>query len=98
MIAVIFEALPRPDLKRACLDAAAVVRPRPETFDGFISIERFENPVSPGGILSVSYWRDEEAVRRWKTLRLIATFRPKNGRVSARITDCALHRSFGTVA
>lgn len=68
MIAAILGGVPRPDRKRAYLDAAAALRPRLETFDGLISIERFETLVSPGKVLSVSYWRDEEAVRRWRDL------------------------------
>lgn len=68
MIAVIFEALPHPGQKQAYLDAASVLRPQLEQLDGFISIERFESLVQPGKVLSLSYWRDEEAVRRWRNL------------------------------
>jgi heme-degrading monooxygenase HmoA len=68
VIAVIFEATPQPDKKDAYLDAAAVLRPELDKIDGFISIERFESLVTPGKILSLSYWRDEEAVRRWRNL------------------------------
>ena len=35
---------------------------------GFISIERFESLSEPGKILSLSFWRDEDAVRRWRNL------------------------------
>jgi heme-degrading monooxygenase HmoA len=68
MIAVIFEAVPHPDKRNAYLDAAASLRPELEKIDGFVSIERFESLVSPGKILSLSYWRDEEAVRQWRNL------------------------------
>jgi heme-degrading monooxygenase HmoA len=34
--------------------------------DGFISVERFESLSQPGRYLSLSFWRDEEAVRRWR--------------------------------
>lgn len=68
MMAVIFEVLPHPDQKQAYLDAAAMLRPHLEKIDGFISIERFESLSQPGKILSLSYWRDEEAVRQWRTL------------------------------
>ncbi len=68
MIAVIFEAVPHPGQTNAYLDAAAALRPQLEKIEGFISIERFESLVSPGKILSLSYWRDEEAVRRWRNL------------------------------
>src|SRR5881397_3118520 len=68
VIAVIFEAVPHPGQTNVYLDAAAALRPQLEKIDGFISIERFESLVSPGKILSLSYWRDEEAVRRWRNL------------------------------
>jgi heme-degrading monooxygenase HmoA len=34
--------------------------------DGFISIERFESLTEPGKILSLSIWRDEEALAAWR--------------------------------
>ena len=68
MIAVIFEAKTGADRKADYLDAAAVLRPLLDTFDGFISIERFESLSEPGKILSLSFWRDEDAVRRWRNL------------------------------
>ena len=64
MIAVIFEAQPHPDRKNAYLDAAESLRPLLTQIDGFVSIERFESLTHPGKILSLSYWRDEEAVRQ----------------------------------
>lgn len=66
MIAVIFEAEPRPGRRDAYLDAAARLRPLLAEIDGFISIERFESLTVPGKILSLSFWRDEEAVARWR--------------------------------
>jgi heme-degrading monooxygenase HmoA len=68
MIAVIFEAQPRPDRKDAYLDAAARLRPLLAGIDGFISIERFESLTTPGKILSLSFWKDEQAVARWRQL------------------------------
>ena len=68
MIAVIFEVTPHPDTRGAYLDTAASLRPHLETIDGFISIERFESLTLPGRILSLSFWRDEEAVARWRNL------------------------------
>lgn len=55
-------------MQDAYLDAAASLRPLLDKMDGFISIERFESLVQPGKILSLSLWRDEEAVRRWRNL------------------------------
>jgi len=66
MIAVIFEVEPAPHGKQGYLDRAADLRPLLEAADGFLSIERFESLSSPGKILSLSFWRDEDAVRRWR--------------------------------
>jgi heme-degrading monooxygenase HmoA len=68
MIAVIFEVRPHPDRKGAYLDAAERLRPLLAQIDGFLSIERFESLTEPGKILSLSLWRDEEAVRRWRNV------------------------------
>ncbi len=68
MIAVIFEVEPRPEHRQAYLDTAAALRPLLDGVDGFISVERFESLSQPGKILSLSLWRDEDAVRRWREL------------------------------
>ncbi len=68
MIAVIFEVTPNPGQQDAYLEAAAALRPLLEKIDGFISIERFASLVHPGKVLSLSYWRDEAAVREWRNL------------------------------
>ena len=68
MIAVIFEVVPRADQKDAYLAAAASLRQHLEGLDGFISIERFESLTQPGKLVSLSFWRDEESVRRWRNL------------------------------
>lgn len=67
MIAVIFEVEPDPAHRQEYLDTAAALRAELETIDGFISVERFESLARPGHLLSLSFWRDEEAVRRWRT-------------------------------
>jgi heme-degrading monooxygenase HmoA len=33
--------------------------------DGFISKETFDSRNEPGKLLTISYWRDEEALRNW---------------------------------
>jgi heme-degrading monooxygenase HmoA len=68
MIAVIFEAQPHSGRKDNYLDAAETLRPLLAEIDGFISIERFESLTNPGKILSLSFWRDEEAVRQWRNV------------------------------
>ena len=66
MMAVIFEVTPAPGQRGAYLDAAAALKPLLAQIDGFISIERFESLSAPGKLLSLSFWRDEEAVARWR--------------------------------
>jgi heme-degrading monooxygenase HmoA len=66
MIAVIFELLPAEGRGQAYLDIAADLRPLLDGIDGFISIERFQSLSTPGKILSLSFWRDEEAVASWR--------------------------------
>jgi heme-degrading monooxygenase HmoA len=68
MIAVIFEVTPKADGKDAYLDLAAELKPSVERIDGFLGIERFESLSTPGKLLSLSWWRDEEAVKRWREL------------------------------
>jgi heme-degrading monooxygenase HmoA len=66
MIAVIFEVVPAPGRKQEYLDLAAALRPALEQQDGFLSIERFASLTTEGKVLSLSFWRDEEAVKRWR--------------------------------
>ncbi len=68
MIAVIFEVWPADGQMQTYLDLAASLRPDLEKIDGFVSVERFESLTQKGKILSLSFWRDEEAVRRWREL------------------------------
>ena len=66
MIAVIFEVQPAEGRRQAYLDIAAELRALLDEIDGFISIERFESLSTPGKVLSLSFWRDEESVRQWR--------------------------------
>jgi heme-degrading monooxygenase HmoA len=70
MIAVIAEVWAKATGKQAYLDIAAELRPLLSEIDGFISIERFESLYEPGKILSLSFWRDEEAVETWRRLEV----------------------------
>ena len=67
MIAVIFEVWPSEERAPDYFDLAAALRPELETIDGFLSIERFESLATKGKFLSLSFWRDEDAVQRWRT-------------------------------
>ncbi len=68
MIAVIFEAIPKPGRRDAYFSIAATLAPRLQEIDGFISIERFESIAEPGKVLSLSFWRDAAAVAQWRRL------------------------------
>ncbi len=81
MIAVIFEVIPAPGRKQEYLDLAASLRPELEKQDGFISIERFASLTNEGKMLSLSFWRDEDAVKRWRQFEghRLAQARGRNG-------------------
>ncbi|MEO0329553.1 MAG: antibiotic biosynthesis monooxygenase [Pseudomonadota bacterium] len=68
MIAVIFEVHPAEGKMESYLDIAAQMRPMLEQIDGFISIDRFQSLTEPTKLLSLSFFRDEEAVKNWRTL------------------------------
>ena len=67
MIAVIFEVVPAPGRIDLYLDTARDLRPLLENIDGFVSIERFRSLTDPTRLLSLSFWRDEAAVKAWRT-------------------------------
>jgi heme-degrading monooxygenase HmoA len=67
MIAVIFEVEPAEGRRDAYLGIAADLRPLLQSIDGFLSIERFQSLVDQNRLLSLSFWRDEEAVKAWRT-------------------------------
>ncbi|MBY4629219.1 antibiotic biosynthesis monooxygenase family protein [Rhizobium croatiense] len=68
MIAVIFEVVPFMGERHKYFDLAGDLRSELEKIDGFISIERFESLTNRGKLLSLSFFRDEEAVRNWRNL------------------------------
>ena len=66
MIAVIFEVWIANGRSEAYLAHASALREELERIDGFISVERFESLSAPGKLLSLSFWRDEAAIARWR--------------------------------
>src|ERR1700744_2556734 len=68
MFAVIFEVVPKQERWDEYLDVAKMLRPEIEKIDGFLDNERFESQRTKGRLLSLSTWRDEKAVIRWRTL------------------------------
>jgi pimeloyl-ACP methyl ester carboxylesterase/heme-degrading monooxygenase HmoA len=69
-IAVIFEVIPSSAGKQEYLDLAAKLKPELVKIDGFISIERFQSLSNPDKILSLSFWRDEQAVSQWRNTEM----------------------------
>ena len=67
MFAVIFEVRPRSDQWDNYLGTARMLRPELEQVDGFVDNIRYRSLTREGWILSLSTWRDEKAVVRWRT-------------------------------
>ena len=70
MFAVIFVVEPRPERFNDYLDIAKMLKPELERIDGFIDNERYRSQRNEGRILSLSIWRDEKSVIRWRTLAI----------------------------
>ncbi|WP_438863564.1 antibiotic biosynthesis monooxygenase family protein [Neptunicella sp.] len=68
MLAVIFEVTPTAQGRQQYFDIAADLKAALIKIDGFISVERFQSLTNPDTFLSLSFWRDEEAVCHWRNL------------------------------
>jgi heme-degrading monooxygenase HmoA len=66
MHVVIFEVEPKEEGRDAYFALAAGLRAELEKIDGFISVERFQSLTNPGKVLSLSVWRDEASLARWR--------------------------------
>lgn len=67
MFVVLFEARPKPEKWDEYLGLAALLRPELERIDGFVDNIRYRSLRRPGLLLSLSTWRDEKALVRWRT-------------------------------
>jgi heme-degrading monooxygenase HmoA len=67
MFAVIFEVRPKQERFDDYLALAKQLKPKLEAIDGFIDNDRFKSQRTAGLVLSLSTWRDEKAVVRWRT-------------------------------
>jgi heme-degrading monooxygenase HmoA len=67
MFAVLFEVHPFSQQWDAYLGYAKMLRPDLEEIDGFVDNIRYRSLTRPGWILSLSSWRDEKALVRWRT-------------------------------
>ena len=91
MIVVVFEVWPAQGRKDDYLGIAAALRADLDRIDGFISIERFQSLSDPEKILSLSFWRDEEAVKSWRNQsKHRMRVRRKGGPAYSPTTGCGL--------
>jgi heme-degrading monooxygenase HmoA len=67
MFCVIFEVQPRPTHWDAYLALASALRPELARIDDFIDNLRYRSYRHPGLLLSLSVWRNEKALIRWRT-------------------------------
>src|SRR6202789_3352350 len=67
MFSVIFEVHPKSTQWDAYLGYAKMLRPELEKVDGFVDNIRYKSLQREGWILSLSGWRDEKSLVRWRT-------------------------------
>src|ERR1700740_1028481 len=68
MFSVIFEVHPKLEQCNSYLANAKMLRRELEKVDGFVDNIRYKSMTREGWILSLSGWRDEKAVVRWRTM------------------------------
>ena len=67
MFSVVFEVRPAPDQWETYLGLAKMLRPELERVDGFIDNIRYRSLTREGWLISLSNWRDEKSLVRWRT-------------------------------
>jgi heme-degrading monooxygenase HmoA len=67
MFSVIFEVFPNKENWDDYLGNAKMLRPELEQVDGFVDNIRYRSLTREGWILSLSGWRDEKSLVRWRT-------------------------------
>ena len=70
MIAVIFEVQINEGKQEEYLQTAAELREHLAQVDGFISIDRFASLSEEGKLCSLSFWEDEESIKKWREFEL----------------------------
>jgi heme-degrading monooxygenase HmoA len=68
VITVISEVWPHVERRAEYFRLAEELWPHLQAIEGFISSERFESCSAAGKYVSVSFWRDREALARWRDL------------------------------
>nr|WP_271613059.1 antibiotic biosynthesis monooxygenase [Bradyrhizobium sp. CCBAU 21362] len=67
MFSVIFEVLPNKGNRDDYLDNAKMLRPELEQVEGFVHNIRYKSLTREDWVLSLSNWRDEKSLVRWRT-------------------------------
>jgi heme-degrading monooxygenase HmoA len=67
MFSVLFEVQPKPDRWDCYLEYAKLLKPELEQIDGFVDNIRYRSLTREGWLLSLSNWRDEKSLVRWRT-------------------------------
>jgi len=67
MFSVLFEVHPKSTEWDAYLGYAKLLKPELERIDGFVDNIRYRSLTRDGWLLSLSSWRDEKALVRWRT-------------------------------
>ncbi|RQS66486.1 antibiotic biosynthesis monooxygenase [Burkholderia sp. Bp8963] len=67
MFSAMLEVKPIPEQFDAYLGMAKMLRPELEKIDGFVDNTRYASLTRDGWLLSLSSWRDEKSLVRWRT-------------------------------
>ena len=67
MVIVLFEVTVKPGKMEDYLKMAASLKDSIANAEGFIRSERFSSLSTEGKLLSLSVWKDEESVEKWRT-------------------------------
>ena len=97
MLAVIFEVKPTQAGKAEYLKLAASLKEELSAFTGLLSIERFQSLIDEGKLLSLSFWRDEPSLEKWRNFMAhrFAQQKGKNELFSEyRIRVCTVTRDY----
>lgn len=97
MLAVVFEVYPTPEGKAAYLQLAGSLKNDLASFQGLLSIERFQSLTEEGKLLSLSFWKDEESLEKWRNFmdHRLAQEKGKNELFSKyRIRVCSVVRDY----
>lgn len=68
MIAVIFEGTPRDGKMKEYIEMAPKYKEHLKAMEGFVSNERYQSCNNPNKVLSISFWRDEASIKKFREL------------------------------